>query len=391
MLSGSHEILPQDRIVYGKPAAGVIAAEAARLGAERVVLITSKSVAGTAFFRGVADRLGRSQVATYAGVSAHSPRASVIEGAAVARNAGAELLVAVGGGSVIDAAKLMLLCLWQGFTKIDELEPFHKMPAIQLVPGAGVGKQGPVRLLAVPTTLSGAEFTAQAGVTDTATATKQSYVHPLFAPRVVVLDPAATLETPAWLLNTTGIRAVDHCVETFCSTRAIPYSDALSSHALGMLTRGLPRLRAAPEDLANRLELQLAVWMSIAGFMSGVPMGASHGVSRVLGGTFGVPHGRTSCITLPAVLRWNANVNAARQEQVNWLMGAPRASAADSVEWLVREMGEPARLSEIGFKRSDVPELAEKAFAKCQHHSVAGNPRPVRGVGDVLEIIELAW
>jgi maleylacetate reductase len=293
--------------------------------------------------------------------------------------------------SRIDAAKLMLLCLWRGFSQTSDLEPFYQVPVIDL--GHKITRDGnaPIRMIAVPTTLSGAEFTSQAGVTDTAKAFKQSYIHPLFAPRVVVLDPQATRETPPWLLHTTGIRAVDHCVETHCSTRAMPLSDALSAKALAMLTAGLPRLKAEPADMDNRLDLQMAVWLSIFGFMSGVPMGASHGISRVLGGTFGVPHGRTSCITLPAVLRWNASVNAERQAQVNTLMGAPKATLADSVEWLVRQMGEPTRLREIGFDRAKFPEFAEKSLEKLKHKSVAGNPRPIRGAADVLEILELAW
>ena len=390
-LQGSHEILPQDRIVYGRPAPEVVAEQAAVLGAARVFVMTSRSVAGLAHTRAIETALGARHAGTYAGITAHSPRESVIDGAAAARKAGADLIVAVGGGSVIDATKLMLLCLWQGFTKPADLEPFHQVATIDL--GGKITHDGvaPIRMIAVPTTLSGAEFTSQAGVTDTAKAFKQSYIHPMFAPRVVVLDPEALRETPPWLLYTTGIRAVDHCVETLCSTKAMPLSDALSGKALAMLTSGLPRLKAAPEDIDNRLDVQLAVWLSIFGFMSGVPMGASHGISRVLGGTFGVPHGRTSCITLPAVLRWNSTVNAARQAAVNAMMGAPTPVLADSVEGLVRRMGEPARLREIDFDRGKFAEFAEKSLEKLKHKSVAGNPRPIRGAADVLEILELAW
>jgi maleylacetate reductase len=391
MLQGSYEFLPQDSIVYGRPAAEVVREEAKRLGIERILIVSSRSAAATAYCTGLTKALGPLVAGSYAGVTAHSPRNSVIAGAAAAREARADLLLAVGGGSVIDAAKLMLLCLWQDITEAAALDPYHKVASIDLGPRPTRSGKPPVRLVAVPTTLSGAEFTAQAGVTDESIKTKQSYVCPLFAPRVVVLDPAATVETPEWLMLSTGIRAVDHCVETYCSTGAMPLSDALSAEGLRMLTRDLPRLKSEPADLDNRLACQMAVWLSITGFMNGVPLGASHGIGRVLGGSFGVPHGRTSCIMLPATLRWNASVDGARQQAVNALMGNPRPTAAESVEALVRSLGEPTRLSELGLTRAIFPELAEKSVEKLKHRSVSGNPRPVRGTADVLEILELAF
>jgi maleylacetate reductase len=391
MLQGTHQNLPQDRIVYGRPAADVIREAADRHDARAVFVMTSRSVARTPHLMTITKALGARLAGLYDGITAHSPRESVVAGANAARQARADLLVAVGGGSVIDATKLMLLCVWQGLETTAELEPFHAVPVIDL--GERLTRDGrpPIRMLAVPNTLSGAEFTMQAGVTDTARQFKQSFLHPLFTPLEVVLDPEATRATPPWLLHSTGVRAVDHCVETFCSTKAWPYSDALSVEALSLLFKALPRLQAAPDDMDNRGLLQLAVWMSISGFMNGVPLGASHGISRVLGGSYGVPHGRTSCITLPAVLRWNATVNAQRQHALNDRIGAPRATLAESVEGLVRLLGEPARLTEIDFRRADLPDLAAKSMEKLKHHSVAGNPRTIAGPSDVMQILDLAW
>ena len=125
-------------------------------------------------------------------------------------------------------------------------------------------------------------------------------------PRSVILDPAATVHTPEWLFLSTGIRAVDHAVEDICSINPQPLSDGTSLHALRLLSRGLRAVKADPGNLEARLDCQLGSWMSIMGSQNGVTKGASHGIGHVLGGTAGVPHGYTSCVMLPPVLRFNA-------------------------------------------------------------------------------------
>ena len=158
-------------------------------------------------------------------------------GAAAARAAKADLLVAVGGGSVIDATKAMQLCLWVGLDSPEAMEPYcsgfdrTKVPQLAL-------PADPIRMVSVSTTLSASEFTENAGITQSATNTKQSFRHRLFAPRTVVLDPAATLDTPDWLLFCTGIRAVDHAVENYCNARANPATEALSLQGLKLLVAG---------------------------------------------------------------------------------------------------------------------------------------------------------
>src|SRR5260370_17345193 len=122
MLSGIHGHQEIERVVYGKPAGPALRAEAERLGAHRVFVTTSKSVAQSALLADVIRELGDRYAGVYAGITAHSPRPCVIEGAKLAREAGADLIVAVGGGSVIDATKVMLIALWQGAITIEGLD-----------------------------------------------------------------------------------------------------------------------------------------------------------------------------------------------------------------------------------------------------------------------------
>ncbi|RPI42682.1 MAG: iron-containing alcohol dehydrogenase, partial [Hyphomicrobiaceae bacterium] len=246
----------------------------------------------------------------------------------------------------------------------------------------------PVRMVAVSTTLSASEFTENAGITQSKTNTKQSFRHRLFAPRSIVLDPAATLDTPDWLLSATGIRSVDHAVENYCNARASPATEALSLQGLKLLYRALPAIKRDPAALAPRQEAQLGMWQAIAPSASGVPTGASHGIGYALGASFGVPHGHTSCVLLHAVLRWNAAVNGERQQALSAAMGAADRSASDLIKALVVDLGQPVSLRAVGIKRENIDELAQRALS---YQPVQLNPRPIKTAADVKEILELAW
>jgi len=390
MLNGIHGHQDIERVVYGRPAGAALRAEAERLGAKKVFITTSKSVAQSAVLASVIDGLGDMHAGTYAGITAHSPRPCVVEGAEMARQAGADLIVAVGGGSVIDATKTILIALWQNVKTADDLDAYR----------AGKPKEGAappseairppvdaIRMIAVPTTLSAAEFNAFAGISDPRKGIKESFGHRLIVPRVIVLDPAATLATPMDLMLSTGLKAVDHAVERLCSQQAHPFVLGTATEALRLLAGALPAHRANPDDMATRLDLQFGMWLSIGAGTSGVGVGASHGIGHVLGAACHVPHGHTSCVMLPSVLRWNLPVNEERQKRVGEAFGQPGKAAGDLVEGLVKSLGLPGRLSEVGVGRDRFREIAEKSM---HDRAVLNNPRPIKGPEQVMEILELA-
>jgi maleylacetate reductase len=389
LTTGHFTINAVERIIFGRPAAEAVVSEAARYGASRVFVTSTRSLAKlkNGPLQRIERALGDRHVGTYTAISAHSPREDIIAGANDARAAKADLLVAVGGGSVIDATKTMQLCLWLGLETIDAMEPYRagldgSKSAPVVIPA------DPIRMLAVSTTLSASEFTPAAGVTDTRTSSKQSFGHRLFAPRTVILDPEATLDTPDWLLFCTGIRSVDHAVESYCSTLANPATEPLSLQGLKLLSRALPAIKANPKDLKPRLEAQFGMWQAIAASTAGAGSGASHGIGYALGSTFGVAHGHTSCVMLPAVLRWNAKVNGDRQRALSEAMGAPDQSASDLVAKLVAGLDQPGSLRAVGIKRENLDELAKRSLG---YKPVKVNPRPIKTVEDVREILELAW
>jgi maleylacetate reductase len=245
-----------------------------------------------------------------------------------------------------------------------------------------------IRMVAVSTTLSASEFTSSAGVTDSNGNAKQSFVHRLFVPRAVILDPAATLDTPDWLLYCTGIRAVDHAVESYCSPFANPATEALSLQGLKLLARALPRIKANPGDLAARLEAQFGMWQSIAAAAAGAGSGAGHGIGYVLGAGFGVAHGHTSCVMLPSVLRWNAAMNGDRQRALAEVMGAPDRPAADLVAELIAGLDQPGCLRAVHIPKDKLDEIAERSLS---YPPVRMNPRPITGAADVRQILDLAY
>ena len=226
-----------------------------------------------------------------------------------------------------------------------------------------------VRQISVPTTLSAGDFSALAGVTDERTKVKELLRHQRIMPSAVVLDPAITLHTPEWLWLSTGIRAVDHCVEGVCSNEAHVFGDAQALKGLALLASGLPRVKAQPEDLAARLDCQLGAWLSMGPLSSGVPMGASHGIGYVLGAEFGVPHGYTSCIMLPAVMRWNKPANRDRQALISAAMLQAGSDAGDVLDSLIRGLGMPRSLGAVKIGRDNFQRIAVQAMASRKMRS----------------------
>jgi maleylacetate reductase len=280
------------------------------------------------------------------------------------------------------------LCLGNDVTAPAQLDAFRA-----IITPDGEAKRPPVRpptvrSIAIPTTLSAGEFTSFAGCTDSVKHVKESYGHPLMMPRLVILDPAVTVYTPEWLFLSTGIRAVDHAVEDICSINPTPFSDGTSLQALRLLARALPVVKADPADLEARLDCQLGAWMSIMGSQNGVTKGASHGIGHVLGGTGGVPHGHTSCIMLPHVLRFNEAVNAPRQAWMSEALGCPGQPAANAVARLIAELGQPMRLRDVGIRMEQLDTIARESLHDRWVHT---NPRKLDGPAAVRALLNAAW
>ena len=372
-----------DEVVFGTPAAEAVAGQMDRLRAARAFLMVSGTPnRNTDEIEKIRKALGPRCVGTFDAMPPHTPREAVIAAAGQARAANADLIVTVGGGSITDGAKAVQLCLANDVRTVKDID------RIRAVKGIAPPVNAPaVRQISVPTTIAGGEFSAIAGVTNLRTKNKEMLRHDLVMPRAAILDPAVTVHTPQWLWLSTGIRAVDHCVEGLCSREAHPYADAQALKGLSMLAQALPRVKADPRDLDARMDCQIGTWLSMGPLSSGVPMGASHGIGYVLGAVYDVPHGYTSCVMLPSVLRWNRQDNAERQAQVAAAMGRPGKDAADVLDDFIRGLGMPRSLQDVRIDPGHFDRIAELAMATPW---IPRNPRKIDTPAQVREILLLA-
>jgi maleylacetate reductase len=372
-----------DEVIFGTPAAEAVVRQMDRLRNERAFLMVSGTLnRQTEEIEKIRTALGTRYAGTFDAMPAHTPRAAVIAASAQARAANADLIVTVGGGSITDGAKAVQICLANDVRSVEDID------RVRAYKGGTPDINPPtVRQISVPTTIAGGEFSAIAGVTNERTKVKERLAHPLVMPRAAILDPALTVHTPEWLFLSTGIRAVDHCVEGLCSRETHPYADAQAMKGLSMLAEGLPRVKADPLNLDARMDCQFGTWLSMGPLSGGVPMGASHGIGYVLGAVYDVPHGYTSCVMLPSVMRWNKSVNAERQALVSAAMGHPGKDAGDVLDAFIRGLGMPRSLQDVRIGPEHFDRIAEQAMGTPW---VPRNPRRIDGPAQVREILLLA-
>jgi alcohol dehydrogenase class IV len=364
---GEYIFLPQEKVIFGAGSLARLAAEIDRLGCRRALVITGRTLATqTPLIGRVQSLLGAHHAGIYADIRQHAPESGIAEATRLAREGQADLLVSVGGGSPIDAAKAIARAL--------------------------AGPDGAfVPHIAIPTTLSAAEFSHLAGFTDEATKSKTGFADVRATPRVVILDPEMTITTPMWLWLASGTRALDHAVETLYSPGYHPVNDVLALQAIRGLFEFLPRSKAEPDDLDARQQCQLAAWMSYFGPASvNAAAGLSHTIGKRIGATYDVPHGVTSCMILPHVIRYKAtnDTDAARLAPMARALNLIAAgasdqeaalAAADAVAGLVQRLELPSRLRDF-----DVPLDVVDDIARA---TVGDSPQRA----EVIKILRSAW
>lgn len=327
-------------IRWGAESVAELGGEIARLGGTRVALVTTRSIAtNEALMERLRLALAATPPVTIALIGQHAPIAHVERAVAEVSAAGADLLVSVGGGSPIDAAKIVGRTLTPAFLHV-----------------------------AVPTTLSVAELASGAGLTDES-GNKIGRRDPGMLPDAVIYDGVLALATPIELWLTTGIRALDHAVESYLSAGEHPFSDVLALEAVRRLFRTLPEARESPSDPGVRTENQLAAWFSYT-LPGPAAAGLSHMMGKQLGARYGIPHGVTSCLLLPHVMRYLARRQPDRLAELSRATGSgggPLAAAGD-VQGLIGRLGLPQRLAAYGVGE---PELRAAAEALAGQHQAS--------------------
>lgn len=356
------------RVVSGRGLLEGAGFEFAKDGARRVFLVTDQVIRGTGLIdrveSGVTD--GGLEVA---GVFDDVPQDSAVDTveacAAAAKEAGADSFLAVGGGSVMDTAKLAMVLFSHGGS-VHDYEGIYTLPREE----EGLGQPLPVAPLAcIPTTAgTGSEVSMGAVVKDHDAKVKLEFADfPLF-PRLAILDPDSTATLPPAIAASTGMDAVTHAIEGYVSVDWSPHNDARALHALRMIRQNLERAVHTPEDEEARGNMLIAASLAIT-----TSLGITHSMSHPCGGHYGVAHGVANAINLPHSIRFNARGGsdiANRYRDVAEVLGSEPGGAdadvgdalADRVTELTRAVGLPQRLSEVGVPEEGIPLLVEGAI-----------------------------
>jgi alcohol dehydrogenase class IV len=346
VISGEYSYLPIERVHFGPGSIARLSEELDKIRSHRPFILTGQTIAEkTGLVDTVEKASGRKLVGVFSGIKQHAPISAIKRAISEAEKARADSLISLGGGSPIDSTKIAVKELSENFAK--PITPH----------------------LAIPTTLSAAEFSHLAGMTDDTSRRKTGVRDPRLVPRVIFLDPEITVDTPSWLWACTGIRSLDHAVESIYSPRHQPYVDTLALESVKLLFQNLKSSTNNPNAIGPRLACQMAAWMSFAGVQS-VGTGLSHAIGRVIGATWDIPHGITSCLTLAEVMRHQARkypdrlaliADAEGQDSKGLSETKQALSAAERVEELVKSLGLSKRLSDYGIRREDLPSIAGDA------------------------------
>jgi alcohol dehydrogenase class IV len=366
------ELATATRILFGEGRAAGIPAEVAALGLRRVLLVTGRPREPHAALTAGLQALG---IAAVPFRVAGEPTVDLArEATARAREAGCDGVVALGGGSAIDAGKAVAALAANPGDVLDYLEVLGRgQPLLR----------APLPFVAVPTTAgTGSEVTRNAVLGSRDARVKASLRSPLMLPRLAVVDPDLLAGAPPALLAATGLDALTQLVEPWLSVRANPLTDALAAEGIRRSARSLRRACLEVLDAASRRDLALA---SLFGglCLANAGLGAVHGFAAAAGGMFPAPHGALCAALLPAALEVNLRALRARapdgvalgrfDDLAGWLTGRAGAAAEEGIAWiatLVRDLGVPG-LAHHGMTEADVPGLVERARRAS---SMRGNP-----------------
>ena len=305
----------------------------------------------------------------YDGIKPNPTIENVTAGVAACKTAGADVIVAVGGGSPIDTSKAIATIITNPeFADVRSLE------------GLAPTKNPCLPIIAVTTTSgTAAEVTINYVITDVEKNRKFVCVDPHDIPIVAIVDPDMSASMPTGLCAATGMDALVHAVEGYITKGAWELTDMLHLKAIEIIGRSLRS--AVAGDYAGREAMSLGQYIAGMGF-SNVGLGIVHSMAHPLSAVYDIPHGKACAMLLTAVLKFNAPATGEKYREIARVMGVPhvdtmdestyRQAAIDVIQKLADDVGIPKSLSEAGVKREDIPFLAESAFNDA---CTPGNPR----------------
>ena len=367
------------KLVFGKGAAKNVAEELKALSVERPILITDETMAGSKGVEEVRTALGDALVSQFTEVVPDTGFEIIDEAAEIAREARADSVISIGGGSSIDTAKAVAAMLGMGATAVSELVGFNKLTA------------RPAPHVVIPTTAgTGSECTSLAVIKDRANNKKVLLMDQKLIPDVGVLDPLLSVSMPKGVTAATGMDAMTHAAEAIMSSRSIPFADALAVYAISLVTANLPRAVAQGEDVDARGLMLIAAAQAGQAFQNAY-VGVVHAMAHALGGLVGVPHGLANGILLWVGMEYNAYVVPEKVARIGEAMGLrPSGKPADDAAAAVQAMREfaarvgiPERLKNAGVDDSCIAGAAALALADPSMYT---NPRKTKDPKEIEEL-----
>lgn len=377
------DFLVTPRIIFGPGSSGRLGAEAGSFGKKLLLCMGKKSLQSGGMIERVVGPLKAAglEIVYFGGVAPEPTLSVVAEGLEIARRYEVELVVGVGGGSVLDVAKAIAGLYFQE-GRVEDYFVGEREPGERVLPW-----------IAVPTTAgSGAEVTRNAVLSDPASGRKQSIRNDSWTARVAVVDPVLTMTMPRRLTAQTGMDALTHALEAYTSRWATPLTDCLALEAAVLICRNLYSAYRKGSDREARQQVMLGSLM--AGMaLNNARAGAVHALAHPVGIRYGIPHGMVCGILLPFVMEFNLTHAAEKYARLARELGIVSGDggaeeAAERLLHFVRALKQrlelPARLGEVGLEESDIPELVEAAL---ESGSLAANIRKA-GFADLEEILK---
>ena len=379
-----------ESVISGAGSISAIGAELDRRGAKRAVVITGASLGRSRLLARVTDALGPRCAGVCANAGEHAPAGAVRTMAVELERLDADAIVSFGGGSAIDSAKVAAASRIMGRDMTLQAGALDFARAFDPAPAGGLLH------IAVPTTLSAGAFTPGGGVTDEATHRKAAVIDARLQPAVVIHDGELCVETPDQLWVSTGVRVLDHAVETIYARRAHPLSSALAVRAIAMITEHLAPSRGADAAaVAHRGQCLDAAWLSLfGGFNTG--LGLSHALGHQIGPAFGVPHGVTSCLALAPAMRVMAQVAPGRFADIAEGLRLPfdpdhpreaALACADAVEAFIAGFDVPTRLRQLGVDADRAATLAPAVLEELTLFDAMDGPLSLAQIAELLRVI----
>ncbi len=351
----THTSLAQ-QIVFGTGSVQRLPEVFKALGARRAMLVTTAGRHASGDGERVVAALGRTLTSTFAEVVSHVPVPLVQRAVSQARRDAVDVVVSFGGGSCADMGKAVCFFIEQEAG----------------TPGASWADRPAVPHVSIPTTYSGAELTPFFGMTDPASKQKTGAGGPTIAPIAAFYDPELTLSTPPDVSAQTGMNALAHCVEAAYSPRRTPEAEAIALAGAHRIVAALPMVVDDPSDVSVRGSMLEGAVLGGRCLLN-ASMGVHHGLSQLVGGRTGIPHGLANAVILPHALRFNAGAVPDAVERIGEAIGAAD-DPAGAIAALVARLGLATRLADCGVTLEDLDAVARLSQS---NRNVQANPRPV--------------